>query len=93
MKDVPIAFNYAAATAKEFEGEYDFKRPPKKEEERKKTLVLVADSYKNNDEHKEDRKDHHSSYLRVLLFNKIKLFTITFHYFIIYNLHEIKILI
>ena len=41
---MPIAFNYSAATAKEFEGEYDFKRPCKKEKERKKTIVLVSDS-------------------------------------------------
>ena len=44
VKEIPIAFNYSAATAKEFEGEYDFKRPPKKEKDRKKTIVLVSDS-------------------------------------------------
>ena len=44
VKEIPIAFNYSAATSKEFEGEYDFKRPPKKEKERKKTIVFVSDS-------------------------------------------------
>ena len=43
VKEIPIAFNYSAATPKEFEGEYDFKRPPKKEKDRKKTIVLVSD--------------------------------------------------
>ena len=43
VKEVPIAFNTSAATSKEFEGEYDFKRPPKKEKDRKKTIVLVSD--------------------------------------------------
>ena len=44
VKEIPIAFNYSAASPKEFEGEYDFKRPPKKEKDRKKTIVLVSDS-------------------------------------------------
>ena len=50
VKEVPVAFNYSAATAKEFEGEYDFKRPPKKEKDRKKTIVLVSDSITYNKE-------------------------------------------
>ena len=49
MKQVPIAFNHSSATEKEFEGEYDFKRPPKKEKDRKKTIVLVADALINCD--------------------------------------------
>ena len=44
VQEIPIAFNYAAATAKQFEAEYDFKRPPKKEKDRNKTIVFVADS-------------------------------------------------
>ena len=43
VKEIPTAFNTSAATSKEFEGEYDFKRPPKKEKDRKKTIVLVSD--------------------------------------------------
>ena len=57
VKEIPIAFNYSAATAKEFEAEYDFKRPPKKEGERNKTIVLVADSTSQNSEERKSSED------------------------------------
>ena len=61
VKEIPIAFNYSAATAKEFEGEYDFKRPPKKEKDRKKTIVLVSDSIAySKDNQVGDEQDNNS---------------------------------
>ena len=61
VKEIPIAFNYSAATAKEFEGEYDFKRPPKKEKDRKKTIVLVSDSIEySKDNQVGDEQDNNS---------------------------------
>ena len=61
VKEVPIAFNYSAATAKEFEGEYDFKRPSKKEKDRKKTIVLVSDSIIYNSDKQNDHEENCSS--------------------------------
>ena len=59
VKELPLAFNTAVATGKEFEGEYDFKRPLKKEKDRKKTIVLTADSINNNyDKGKENQTDY-----------------------------------
>ena len=59
VKELPLAFNTAVATGKEFEGEYDFKRPLKKEKDRKKTIVLAADSInKYYDKDKENQTDY-----------------------------------
>jgi hypothetical protein len=57
VKEIPIAFNNSAATTKEFEAEYDFKRPLKKEKDRKKTIVLVSDTLIHNSEDQKDSED------------------------------------
>ena len=72
MKELPIAFNSAAATGKEFEDEYDFKRPLQKEKDRKKTIVLSADSKLNNDgKEKETLREYLPSQDQVNLFQAV----------------------